>query len=158
MTKKPTEPTAPNPERLLDESDPIEEIYEEDNLYLDRVQLADRGWTRALTERFLPEPDRWATVDHWRNYTGKATYFVEKVMAAEQLVEFKKLYAVSISRRGLSRRDVNAFTRERTRVDAIYRSWINSLGPEEIKNMITADELSAAFEEARALGYRTPHK
>jgi hypothetical protein len=158
MTKKPTEQTAPNPERLSDESDQIEEMYEEDNLYLDRVQLADRGWTRSLTERFLPEPDRWATVDHWRNYTGKATYFVEKVMAAEQLVEFKKLYSVSISRRGLSRRDVNAFTRERTRVDAIYRSWINSLGPEDIKNMIAADELSAAFDEARALGYRTPHK
>jgi hypothetical protein len=34
MTKIPTEPTAPNPERLIDESDPIEEMYEEDNFTL----------------------------------------------------------------------------------------------------------------------------
>jgi hypothetical protein len=52
-------------------------MFGDDGLYLDRVQLAARGWTRTLTERFLPHPDRWATVDHWRNYKGKATYFVE---------------------------------------------------------------------------------
>ena len=74
----------------------------DDHLYLDRVQLAARGWTRTLTERFLPNPARWATVDHWQNYTGKATYFVEKVMAAEQLTEFKKAFAASIVRRRLT--------------------------------------------------------
>ena len=57
----------------------------DDHLYLDRIQLAARGWTRTLTNRFLPDPDRWATVDHWQNYKGKATYFVERVMAAEQM-------------------------------------------------------------------------
>jgi hypothetical protein len=55
-----------------------------------------------LTERFLPTPDRWVTVDHWQNYTGKATYFVEKVMAAEQLVEFKKAFEASVARRRLT--------------------------------------------------------
>ncbi|MFN9744795.1 MAG: hypothetical protein ACK57B_04010 [Betaproteobacteria bacterium] len=64
-------------------------MINDDHLYLDRLQLAVRGWTRTLTGRFLPTPDCWATVDHWRSCTGKATYFVEKVMGAEQVVEFK---------------------------------------------------------------------
>lgn len=74
-------------------------MLDDDHLYLDRTQLAARGWTRTLTERFLPKSDRWETVDHGQNYTGKATYFVEKIMAAGQLVEFKKAFAASVARR-----------------------------------------------------------
>jgi hypothetical protein len=39
----------------------------DDDLDLDPLELATRGWTRSLTERSLPTPDRWATVDHWQN-------------------------------------------------------------------------------------------
>lgn len=133
-------------------------MIDDGDLYLDRVQLASRGWTITLIRRFLPHPDRWATVDHWRNYTGKATYFVEKIMAAEQLVDFRKAFALSIARRGISRRQVNAFMRERGRVDAMYRDWIKSVSPVDVKAMVVADELVAFFEAARAKGYRTPHK
>ena len=132
----------------------------DDHLYLDRVQMADRGWTRTLTERFLPNPDRWATVDHWQNYTGKATYFVEKVMAAEQLTEFKKAFAASTVRRRLTHAQVDAATEERARVDAMYRDWIKTISPEDVKRMVAieAAAAAAAFESARARGYRTPHK
>jgi hypothetical protein len=133
-------------------------MLEDDHLYLDRTQLAARGWTRTLTERFLPTPDRWATVDHWKNYTGKATYFIERIIAAEQLVDFKKAFIVSIARRQLTQREVKAAMRERTRVDAQYRDWIRKIRPEDIRNMILIDELTAEFESARARGYRTPHK
>lgn len=133
-------------------------MFGDDELYLDRVQLAARGWTRTLTERFLPTPDRWATVDHWRNYKGKATYFVEKVRTAEQLAEFKQAFEASIARRRLSRGELNAFIRERARVDDLYRVWIKTLSPDDIKTMAVADELVAFFEAARARGYRTPHK
>ena len=34
----------------------------DDGLDLDRVQLAARGWTRTLRERFLPNPDRRVTL------------------------------------------------------------------------------------------------
>ena len=88
----------------------------DEDLYLDRVQLAARGWTRTLVDRFLPTPDRWATVDHWQNYTGKATYFAEKVMAAEQLVDFKNAFAASISRRRLTQEQVDAVIQERARI------------------------------------------
>jgi hypothetical protein len=60
----------------------------DDAFHLDRLQLAARGWTRSLIERFLPKPDRWATVDHWQNYKGKATYFVERVMAMRAVLRW----------------------------------------------------------------------
>ena len=108
----------------------MEVMIGDDYLYLDRVQLAARGWTRTLTERCLPNPDRWATVDHWQNYAGKATYFVEKVMAAEQLTEFKKAFAASIVRRRLTHTQVDAAMEERARVDATY--------PEVVKVVVAA--------------------
>jgi hypothetical protein len=133
-------------------------VLDDDDLYLDRVQLAARGWTATLVKRFLPNPDRWATVDHWRNYTGKATYFVEKVMMAEQLADFKKAFSLSVARRQFSRKEVNAFMRERARVDTVYRNWIKTVSPDDVKTMVVADELVAFFEAARSRGYRTPHK
>ena len=133
-------------------------MFEDDDLYIDRAQLAARGWTLTLIKRYLPNPDRWASVDHWRNYTGKATYFVEKVIAAEQLADFKKAFSLSVARRQLSRKNLNAFMRERTRVDNLYRDWIKTVSPKDVKTMIVTDELVAFFEAARARGYRTPHK
>lgn len=130
----------------------------DDDLYLDRVQLAARGWTRTLTERFLPTPDRWATVDHWQNYTGKATYFVEKVMAAEQLAQFKEAFAASVARRRLTQEQVDAVMQERARVDALYRTWIKTVSPEDVKLMVAIDAAAVEYEAARARGYRTPHK
>jgi len=130
----------------------------DEHLYLDRFQMAARGWTRTLTERFLPNPDRWATVDHWQNYTGKATYFVEKVMAAEQLTEFKQAFAASIVRRRLTHAQIDAATEERARVDVMYRNWIRTISPEDVKRMVAIEAAAAAFDSARARGYRTPHR
>jgi hypothetical protein len=133
-------------------------MIDDDHLYLDRVQLAARGWTRSLTQRFLPNPDRWATVDHWQNYTGKATYFVEKVMAAERLVAFKEAFAASIVRRRLTPDQIDSMLAERARVDAMYREWIKTVSPEDVRRMVAVDAAAAAFESLRARGYRTPHK
>jgi len=133
-------------------------MIEDEHLYLDRFQLAERGWTRTLIERFLPNPDRWATVNHWRNYTGKATYFVEKVIAAENLAEFKKAFQASILRRKLTQREVRAAMKERARVDAQYREWIRAIRPQDIELMILSNKLAAELEAAIAMGYRTPHK
>lgn len=133
-------------------------MIDDNHLYLDRVQLAARGWTKALTERFLPNPDRWATVNHWKNYTGKATYFVEKIIAAEQLTEFKEAFAASIKRRRLTNSQVDEAMQERSRVDALYRAWIKTVTPEDVKLMLVIDSAASIFEAARARGYRTPHK
>jgi hypothetical protein len=116
-------------------------LIDEDDLYIDRVELAARGWTMPLIRRFLPTPDRWATVDHWRNCMGKATYFVEKVIATEQLAEFKEKFSKSTLRRRLSRREVNAFMCARARVDGKYRSWIKSVSPDDVRRMVVVDEV-----------------
>ena len=133
-------------------------VDEIEKYYLDRIQLSERGWTRTLIERFLPNPDRWATVNHWRNYTGKATYFIERVVAAEQLNEFKKVFEVSIMRRGLTKNDLRSIKRKRSKLDTVYRSWVKTLSPEDIQHMLLVDSMAEEFESARAQGYRTPHK
>lgn len=130
-------------------------MLDDDDLYLDRVQLTARGWTLPLIKRFLPNPDRWATVAHWRNYTGKATYFVEKVMLAEQLSDFKGAFAASISRRRISRKELNAFKRERARVDDLYRGWLKTLSPDDVKTLIVVDEVAALMVELDRLNLST---
>jgi hypothetical protein len=133
-------------------------VDEIEKYYLDRIQLSERGWTRTLIERFLTNPDRWATVNHWRNYTGKATYFIERVVAAEQLNEFKKVFEASIVRRGLTKNDLRSIKRKRSKLDTLYRSWVKTLSPEDIQHMLLVDSMTEEFESARAQGYRTPHK
>ena len=133
-------------------------MIDTDDLYLDRTQLTARGWTRTLIARFLPRPGRWATVSHWRNYTGKATYFVERVIAAEQLADFERAFAASVVRRNLPQVQVAAAMAERARVDVMYRQWLNTVTSEEVQRMLLAEEMAACLESARAMGYRTPHK
>ena len=133
-------------------------VDEIEKYYLDRFQLSERGWTRTLIERFLPNPDRWATVNHWRNYTGKATYFIERVVAAEQLNEFKKVFEASIVRRGLTKNDLRSIKRKRSKLDTLYRSWVKTLSPEDIQHMLLVDSMTEELESVRAQGYRTPHK
>ena len=133
-------------------------VDEIEKYYLDRIQLSERGWTKTLIERFLPNPDRWATVNHWRNYTGKATYFIERVVAAEQLNEFKKVFEASIVRRGLTKNDLRSIKRKRSKLNTLYRSWVKTLSPEDIQHMLLVDSMAEEFESARAQGYRTPHK
>jgi len=53
---------------------------------------------------------------------------------------------------------VDAATQERARVDALYRAWIKTVSQEDVKRMVAIDAAAAAFEAARAGGYRTPHK
>lgn len=129
-----------------------------DDLYLDRLQLAARGWTRTLIGRFLPRPDRWVTVSHWRNYTGKATYFVEKVIAAEQRADFGRAFAASVTRRNLTQQQVDAALAERAKVDAMYRQWLKTVTPEDVQRMLLIEGMPAGLESARAMGFRTPHK
>lgn len=51
-------------------------------------QLLERGWTRTLIRRFLPDPDGLAPVDHWANFQGTPTYDIERVVEIEQSEEF----------------------------------------------------------------------
>jgi hypothetical protein len=133
-------------------------MTDDTDLYLDRKQLAARGWTRSLLDRFLPQPDRWDTVDHWLNYRGKATYFAERVMAAERLGDFRQAFAISVRRRRLTQEQLNAVMTERARVDSIYRAWLKTVTPEDVRTMMAIQAAADTFQSMRARGYRTPHK
>lgn len=111
-----------------------------------------------MRERFLIRPDRWATVAHWKNYTGKATYFVERVIAAERLAEFSEAFIASVTRRRLTSEQVDTIIQNRARVDAVYREWLKGVSPEDVRRMLALNEVAAIFDAARAIGYRTPHK
>ena len=73
-------------------------------------------------------------------------------------MEFKEAFAASIDRRRLSRKEVNAFMRERARVDGLYRAWIKTVSPDDVELMVVIEEAVAILEDGRARGYRTPHK
>lgn len=79
-------------------------------------------------------------------------------MAREQLVAFRQAFAASVARRGLTPQQVEAAMQERARVDALYRAWLRTVTPEDVKLMIAINAAAAEFEKLRAMGYRTPHK
>jgi hypothetical protein len=51
-------------------------------------QLLDRGWTRTLIRRFLPDADGKAPVDHWANFQGTPAYNIARVVEIEQSEDF----------------------------------------------------------------------
>ena len=130
----------------------------DEHLYLDHVQLRARGWTRTLEETYLVKPDRWASVNYWANYKGKATYFVERVMQVESRSDFRAALQASVNRRKLPAEDLADMEAERSRVDNDYRAWLKALTPEEVRTMLILNDAAEVFEEARSRGYRTPHK
>jgi len=111
-----------------------------------------------MIERLLPQPDRWKSVNHWQNYTGKAAYFAEKVTQAEGLSDFAASFAASLRRRRLTAADIDAIHEERARVNAQCCEWIKAVTPEDVQRLLLVADLVAAFEGARSRGYRTPHK
>lgn len=132
--------------------------YNSDDGYLDIFQLTTRGWTRSLIKSFMPEPDRWGSVAHWKNYKGKALFSFERVLFVEKRDGFKGKFEKSISRRKLSEELVAQFAKTREEQNALYSQWLKSLKPEDVKTMLVAEEVTAIFNEAIARGYRTPHK
>ena len=133
-------------------------MTEDDIIYVDHTQLRARGWTRGLVERFLHAPDRWGSVNHFRNYKGKALYYVEWVMLTESHQDFKAAYDASVKRRKLSSDTLAEIDAALVCGNDQYRVWLTSLSPEQVRTMVFAEEVAAIFEEARVRGYRTPHK
>lgn len=125
---------------------------------MDRVQLRARGWTLTLIEQFLVRPDSWAPVNHYRNFTGKATYFVERVMLAEQHVKFQYAFEASRKRRKLSAETLLSIQAERVRGNRELHLWRQTLIPQDLKEIVAFKQIANIFAQARASGYRTPHK
>ena len=133
----------------------------DEHLYLDVVELSERGWTETLIRRFLGAPDGWKAVNHWANWTGKRTYFLERVLNAEDSPEFADALSRSFRRRKISpssQMELAHVTEKRAKDRNAVREWRESLTDEDRKIKETLNEVVEIFEEARRRGYRTPHK
>lgn len=133
-------------------------FFNSDRLYIDHKVLAARGWTRGLIERFLVKFDRLGSVSHWKNYYGKSMYLMERVVAAECLPQFQAAFAASLKRRKLAPEVVEAFAAERRRVNEEYRVALQDMSEADLGLLTVAQNVAEIFDEARARGYRTPHK
>ena len=133
-------------------------MINDDIAYLDKFKLENRGWTQTLIKEFLKKPNRWATVSHWANFKGKAEYSIEKVIQIEHSSNFVIKFNKSINRRKLNDDIVLAFMDKRAEQNKQYKVWLSTLNPDDIKRITVTEEISAMFDKARAMGYRTPHK
>jgi hypothetical protein len=120
--------------------------------------LLTRGWTLTLIERFLGREDYRDPVDHFRNYAGKKIFQRRRVELAESSAEFESAFTVSAKRRSLPPERIDATCtriRElRESRDQLREANIRVLSQEEI----VFRNIAELFEQARARGYRTPHK
>ena len=96
------------------------------HLYLDSNQLALRGWTASLIKRFLGDADLWLPVNHWANWKGKRTFFLERVKLAEASVEFRTEFERSARRRKLSKKQVAAIEKCRSETAGAVKQWRDS--------------------------------
>jgi hypothetical protein len=122
------------------------------------ADLLTLGWTRTLIERFLEPEDYRNPVDHFRNYSGKKMFQRRRVELIEASAEFEVAFMLSAKRRRLAPERIDATCtriRElRENRDQLREANIRVLSQEEI----VFRKIAELFEEARARGYRTPHK
>ena len=120
--------------------------------------LLTRGWTRTLIERFLEPEDYRNPVDHFRNYTGKKMYQRRRVELTEASAGFEAAFMLSAKRRKLAPERIDATCTRiqelRENRDRLREANIRVLSQEEI----VFRKIAELFEQARARGYRTPHK
>ena len=127
--------------------------------YFTNVELKDRGWTRTLRERFLGNVDRRLPVDHGKNWYRKDAYLVRRVELTEITPEWEAAFLKSAKRRKLHQAFVDEVLQ---RINENRAAGIDKVinhvdfGSAQLEKI--AAEFASVFAEARARGYRTPHK
>jgi hypothetical protein len=74
--------------------------------HMGQTELKERGWTQALLERFLPEPDSTASNSHFRNAAEMKLYRVDRVRRIERRRSFKDGLAKAAGRKQAAMRAV----------------------------------------------------
>ena len=116
--------------------------------------LVKRGWTRTLIKRFLPKPDCWLPVDHWKNYRGQNAYSASRIWHVEQSGEFEVAF-LKTWRGRMQQEDVWS------RLLAIRRSEhpdVRQMSVEELRLQTLAANAAGQLDLVRRQGFRTPHK
>jgi hypothetical protein len=120
--------------------------------------LLKRGWTRTLIDHFLGTEDYRNPVDHFRNYSEKNMFVQRRVEVIEASPEFERSFLASAKRRKMSEAAVDEVRARiaELRANADQLREPNISVPNETELALRA--VSELFREARARGYRTPHK
>ena len=122
--------------------------------FLTTTELLERGWTKTLIRRFLPNPDGCMPVKHWMNFRGQDTYAAVKIWNVEQSEEFERAFMKSWKGRMKERMPEEAL--------AAMRSEPHPPVPIRDKDEIILQtklaEAAGHLQDARLRGLRTPHK
>lgn len=121
--------------------------------FLTTKQLLERGWTKTLIKRFLPNPDGYAPVSHWKNYRGQDTYAAVKIWNVEQTADFAFAFLKSWTGRmkGLRPEDALAELKRQAHPEIPTRS------KEEIVRDSHIAAAAGYLQVARDRGLRTLH-
>jgi hypothetical protein len=65
-------------------------------------------------------------VNHWANWKGKRTFFLERVELAEASEEFRAEFKKSVRRRKLSRKQLAAIEKCRSETTGAVKQWRDS--------------------------------
>ena len=122
--------------------------------FLTTKQLLERGWTKTLIKRFLPQPDGCSAVNLWMNFRGQDTYAVVKIWNVENTADFASAFLKSWRGRmkGLSPEDALAELKQQPHPEMQTRS------KEEIARDTHLIAAAGYIHVARNRGLRTPHK
>jgi hypothetical protein len=90
---------------------------------LDLRQLLQRGWTRRMVQDLLGKEDYRATVNHFRNFSGKKMFERKRVEGAEASEEFRSLFTASAKRRGFSRKELKEVLARSQALQAAGAQW-----------------------------------
>ena len=84
-----------------------------DDVLVDTEELSTRGWTEDLIRKFLGDADERAGLSSYAGFRGKRLWKMARVALAERTEEFCDAFAVSIARRRLTPKQVEAFVEGR---------------------------------------------
>ena len=124
----------------------------DDHLYLNVVQLAERGWTEWLVRRHLGKPDRWGRVDHWKNWTGKRLYHLSRVELAEDNPEFCEAFRRLIRRNRISCVTVASFIKARIKTKGVADDHYKAMNEDERVKSIRLERFANLLERETPRG------
>lgn len=125
-----------------------------ENPFLTTTELLERGWTKTLIKRFLPNPDGSMPVKHWKNYRGQDTYASVKIWNAEQSQDFEVAFIKSWKGR-MKECSPEEFIAELRKQP---HPKIPARDKAEVLLETRLAEAAGHLQEARLRGLRTPHK
>ena len=130
-------------------------VYPMDHPELTFEELKERGWTELMVRRYLGQECGRIPVNHYRNFSGKRVWHLDRVERAEANPEFEKHFLRNLGKRvhadAVWVDEILDRIREFQRV---RRDLFPPLEASELDRAIAA--AARVLQGARDMGFRTP--